>query len=414
MSRLLTYSFIFISILSVVFGFIINEDLSTGGATYDFNLTMNVVKELTTGEFENYYRYTKHFPLHYWLLSLIYNFFNDEFVLRIFYLIFSSLFPIFVYLNLKEIFGGKKNNILLICFSLLFLPFFRSSAIWANSHLTALIFLLIANYFYLKSLDGNKNYKFLNLFFLALSTYSVQSFAIFYIFYLFQYNKNSSTKELIIILFFCLLLSIPGLIFVSSNIGLRSLYGLDFTNNIGYTLISNFSIIFFYYCFFFINKQNLIILKNCFYKTKKIEVCILFLLFIISIYFYYYYAEGIPSTGRGFFYKLSFFLFQNNLLFFLTSFLGMYVSLLILKKEIKFLYIIILVNIMSSHYVVFQKYFEPIFILSIFILFKNFLSENILNFKKNTFIFVCVVFTYFLFAVINIIFNISSNLPYSM
>ena len=98
----------------------------------------------------------------------------------------------------------------------------------------------------------------------------------------------------------------------------------------------------------------------------------------------------------------------------LTSFLGMYVSLLILKKEIKFLYIIILVNIMSSHYVVFQKYFEPIFILSIFILFKNFLSENILNFKKNTFIFVCVVFTYFLFSVINIIFNISSNLPYSM
>ena len=87
MSRLLTYSFIFISILSVVFGFIINEDLSTGGATYDFNLTMNVVKELTTGEFENYYRYTKHFPLNYWLLSLIYNFFYAEFFLRYFYFI---------------------------------------------------------------------------------------------------------------------------------------------------------------------------------------------------------------------------------------------------------------------------------------------------------------------------------------
>ena len=69
---------------------------------------------------------------------------------------------------------------------------------------------------------------------------------------------------------------------------------------------------------------------------------------------------------------------------------------------------------MSSHYIVFQKYFEPIFILLIFILFKNFLSENILNFKKNTFIFVCVIFTYFLFAVANIIFNISINLPYSI
>ena len=106
----------------------------------------------------------------------------------------------------------------------------------------------------LKYLSGNKNFKFLNLFFLALSTYSVQTYAIFYIFYLFQYYKNSSNKELLAILFFCTLLSIPGLIFVSSNAGVRSLYGLYFTKNIGHSIISNFSIIFFYYCFFILNK----------------------------------------------------------------------------------------------------------------------------------------------------------------
>ena len=134
------------------------------------------------------------------------------------------------------------------------------------------------------------------------------------------------------------------------------------------------------------------------------------LLFIISIYFYYYYAEGIPSTGRGFFYKLSFFLFQNNLLFFLTSFLGMFMSLLILKKEIKFLYIIIFLNLMSSNFIVSQKYFEPLFIVLTFILFKNFFSENIINFKKNTLIFIFVVLAYFVIANINVVFNISKNL----
>ena len=71
MSRVLTFSFISISVLSVVFGFVINEDLSTGGAEKDFILTMNAVKELSTGSFESYYRFTKHFPLHYLSLSLI-------------------------------------------------------------------------------------------------------------------------------------------------------------------------------------------------------------------------------------------------------------------------------------------------------------------------------------------------------
>ena len=91
MTRFLTFSFVAISVLSVLFGFIINEDLSTGGSTYDFKLTLNAVKELAIGKFENYYRYTQHFPLHYLLLSILYSFFNDEFVLRIFYLIWSNM-----------------------------------------------------------------------------------------------------------------------------------------------------------------------------------------------------------------------------------------------------------------------------------------------------------------------------------
>jgi len=69
---------------------------------------------------------------------------------------------------------------------------------------------------------------------------------------------------------------------------------------------------------------------------------------------------------------------------------------------------------MSSHNYVFQKYFEPIFILLIFVLFKNFLSNNILNFKKNTLVYLFIILGYFLIASLNLIFGISKNLATSL
>jgi len=410
MSRLFTFSFVAISILSIFFGFLFNEDLSTGGAKFDFHITLNAIKELSNLSFKDFSVYTRHFPLHYILLSIPYGFLNDDYVLRIIYLIFSFLLPAFFYLNLKQIYNDQKTNILLICFSLLFLPFFRSSSFWANSHLTALIFLLIGNLFYLKSFKEKKIYKYLNLFFLSLATYSLQSYAIFYAFYLFQYYNNSTIKEFIFILFFCILLAIPGFVFILSEVGARSFYSIGFSKDISYSLITNFSIIFFYYCFLIFNKESFMVLKTSFCETKKMELGILILLFFICVYFFDYKQ----LSGGGFFYKISKLTFNNNLIFFLSSFLGMLITLLIIKKEFKFLYIIILINIMSSHNYVFQKYFEPIFILLIFVLFKNFLSNNILNFKKNTLVYLFIILGYFLIASLNLIFGISKNLATSL
>ena len=118
MSRLFTFSFVAISILSIFFGFLFNEDLSTGGAKFDFHITLNAIKELSNLSFKDFSVYTRHFPLHYILLSIPYGFLNDDYVLRIIYLIFSFLLPAFFYLNLKQIYNDQKTNILLICFSL--------------------------------------------------------------------------------------------------------------------------------------------------------------------------------------------------------------------------------------------------------------------------------------------------------
>ena len=409
MSRFLIFSFFVLSILSLIVGFSFNEDLSSGGSKYDFYLTLDVIKNLSNLSLSDYSEYTRHFPLHYFLLAIPYYLFNNDLVLRIIYLIFSLLFPLFLFLNLNLISKLNKTNILLITTSILFLPFFRSSAIWANSHLTAIIFFLIGNYFYLKGLEGKKIYQYLNLFFLSLATYSLQSYAIFYIFYLFFYYKDFNFNEFSKLFLFCIFLSIPGFIFVLSGEGARSIYGLAFSKNISFSLITNFSIIFFYYCFFIFNRENIFLLKNCFYKIKKKELLFLILFFLINTYFYDK-NDSYIYLGSGFFYKLSIFLTQNTLLFFLSSFFGFFISLLIIKKDSKFLFIILIINAMSSHYLIYQKYFEPIFIVMVLVLFKNFLTENVISSRKNTLFFISLIFVYYIIAMINSYLNFSKSL----
>jgi len=406
MSRFLIFSFFVLSILSLIFGFLFNEDLSSGGAEYDFNLA---IRNLSNFTIANLSEYTRHFPLHYILLSIPYNLFNDNLTLRAVYLIFSSLFPIFLFLNLNYISSSNKTNTLLITASILFLPFFRSSSMWANAHLTAAIFFLISNFFYLKGLKENEIYKYLNLFFLSLATYSLQTYVVFYIFYLIYYYINLAFKDFISLFIFCIFLSIPGFIFILFDAGERSIYGLSFSKNISFSLITNFSIIFFYYCFFIFNKKNFTQLKNSFNETKKLKLFFLISFFLLNIYFYDK-DDSYLMLGSGFFYKLSFILIQNNLIFFLSSFLGLLISLLIVNKEPKFLYIIIIINVMSSHYLVYQKYFEPIFFVMIFVLFKNFLTENIISSKKNTLIFISLILGYYSIALLNSFTGISKSL----
>ena len=58
-------------------------------------------------------------------------------------------------------------------------------------------------------------------------------------------------------------------------------------------------------------------------------------------------------------------------------------------------------NMMSINFIVYQKYFEPLFLILMSILFKNFLINNILSNLKNTLTFYALIMLYFLIACIN-------------
>ena len=382
-------------ILSLVLAFLIQEDLSTGGSKNDFIRTFPTVIDLSNFIFDKTNEYTRHFPLHYYLLSIPQLIFDNIFITKIIYFCFSLLFPYLIFLNISKIYPTEKFNALLIAVSLMFLPFYRASAVWPNAHLTALIFLLISNYFYLINQNSERFiYKFINLFFLALSTYCMQSYAIFFLFYIFHYYQNNLINSFLYLFFSCFLFSIPGfymLIYYSAGSKLK------FSYDISYTLTTNFSIIFFCFLFFLINKKSFDEIKNRIINLNKIALSVFFLFFLILVSFF----ENNANSGGGFFFKLSNFLFNNNIFFYFTALLGMMIFYFSYQIDKKIFYIIVLCNFTAIGYATSQKYFEPLLIVLIFILNKNFFSKNIITNNFNSLIFYFLCFSYFVVALFN-------------
>ena len=259
-----------IPIFSLVIGYLIEEDLSTGGSKFDFTKTFPAVIDLSNSIFDTTHEHTRHFPLHYFLLSIPHYLFNNIIITKLTYFLFSLLLPVFIYLNISKLYPKQNFNNYILCLSVLFLPFYRASAFWPNAHLTALIFLLLANYFYILSVN-NKNFTnmFFNIFFLSLSTYCMQSYVVFFIFYLTLYFKEIPKKEFIKVLFCCVVFSLPGFyIILSTPTGAK----MGFSNNLSYTLITNFSIIFFFFLFFLSNKNNYQKIKNSFIRLTNMKL----------------------------------------------------------------------------------------------------------------------------------------------
>ena len=397
-----------IPIFSLIIGFILNEDLSTGGAKWDFNLTWPIIIDYSNFNFTT--SITRHMPLHYALLSILNKVFNSQEFIRIFYLFFSFLLPIFIYLNLIKIYNYNKIILLVFSSSFLFIPLFRASSIWANAHLTATIFFLIGNYFHLKSKEKNIfSYKIINLLFLSFSIYCIQTYFLLYLFYLYNYFLSEKFKNFIKLFLFSVLLSLPGLIFIILNpriVGFEDII----TRDIFYTFSANFSLIFFFFIFLLINKENLTIILNQIKIFNKIEIVT-----ILIIVFYVFYNQDLFSLdprlrGGGFFYKLSYLVLSNNIIFITSFLLGLITSYIVVKYEPKILLILLIMNLMSLNFIVYQKYFEPLFLIMLTILFKNFLINNVLLNFKNTLVFYGLIFLYFLTAYINYLGKISFNL----
>lgn len=148
--------------ISLIFEFFFNLDL-LGGTKEDFYTTFIIVENIKRS-FSLFKEGIFHFPTHYIILSLIDSIFNNKTYTRFIYLLLSLTIPLIFYkcLKLKEK-KINKTSLLLISCSLFLLPAFRTSAIWANVHITAVFFFTISIYFFL--IFEKNNYKKKKIFF---------------------------------------------------------------------------------------------------------------------------------------------------------------------------------------------------------------------------------------------------------
>ena len=365
----------------MLLGFYFNED-TTGGAFLDYKGQKNVSQAFaidfknTLLNYDNFA--TRHSPILIIFLSFFeYLDINDQ-IIRIIHLNLCLTLPIIFYLILKEKFKNIRNEYILLIVGLIFIsPTFRSLAIWPDSRLFGLIFFSISILYYLNFDNYKKfNYCFYNIFFCALASYVSPNFSIFSIYFFYGFVKYYKflSKEILLIILFNLLLAIPAfyyLFILEINFLMKTAIISDekellFFKNISNQILIIPTIIFFYLFPF-------VALKLIEIKTKHIKKIffISIIIFLICLFFFDY---KYSFTGGGIFFKISYYLFNNNYLFYLISLISIIFLGIISANKIDNFLLFFLLLLNNPQISIYHKYYDPFLLI---------LALSIFNFQFN-------------------------------
>lgn len=402
---------LFALILFYISGYLLNEDAS-GSGEYDYINYLLIIQENLSNNFydtllkKGFYGYT---PLHFVLYNPLYNLFGAEYLRLINYL-FSYLVIFIFYLLLKKRFPElNKNYLILISFLPTLDPYFRSSAFWFQNEITGLIFFLISLNFFLnfynnenKIISINKDI-FYSFLFCALAFYTKQNYIFFILFYFFFYlikikNLNfflnlSILNVLIFLPYFYFSIELNSF----SNSSPSKIYLFSLSN-----ILIFFSFLSFYFLPFYIFKLN----KN-FFDNKKFKL-IISLLFVLILSYFFKYENNL---GGGIFYKLSNLILGNNIIFLISSFLGLFffidlVSIKNLNNKLIFLPIFLIMTFLKVPY---QEYIAIYFFYIYFLILDRKFINN--TFHRLEFNLTLIYFYFVVFLIGSILYN-QLNLKY--
>jgi hypothetical protein len=399
--KIYIYCFSILAFTSTIISFYLNINLSSVNSSEEFNEYLiqyniyarddGVVSDLKTHwsyiqllneDIKNLFLYELgvdhkliNYPLHHIIISQIPIISSNLKIYLLSYFLVSLTLPILFYKCLILRFPNvEKINLLSIASIIYILPCYQYSAIWGNSHITGLFFLLTSVYFHLKLEKKDfvtGKYFFWCLFFLSLAAYTKQFYSFLFPFILFIYFRSSKLIFFCKILLFCLILALPGIFFLIKNpllfVGLQS-PDLDVTNFASSILIIS-SMVFLYlapifFQYFFVNFQK----KNFFrvFKFKEIFFFI-FIFFVLNNFFYY---NG--PVGGGSIYKISNIIFSTNYIFLICSFFGLFLIFFYNKGlESNWLLSLLILITFSTGIYIFQKYLEPMFWILFFMFFDH-------------------------------------------
>ena len=377
--------------LSLVFGFYIDENLNFGSIGDWLYTDKPVIKALSEDIKKTLLNYEsfghRHSPLYLIFLSFFYKLGIPFDLIRFLHLNLSIFLIYYFYKCLAFKFEQiDKNILMLISFSLLLSPTFRSLSIWPSTRTIGMIFFVMSIYEFLKYQKFTKEkYIFKNLFFLILSSYISPNFSIFVIYFIYHYIKNENLTLIIKYLIFCGVLSLPAiyyLFFLDVNFLLAGTPGGSEDEKIG--LSFNFankiliisSIILFHLSPFLLNKSIL----SEFKKIKNLNLFVFFIIFLISLFYFNY----VPNyTGGGVFFQISYYFFNNNYFFYSVSLVSIFILCYFSNKNLNNFLIFFILIISNLQNTIYHKYYDPLVLIIFFTIISNYLSKSFLLEKNN-------------------------------
>ncbi len=381
--------FIF-SVFLLFLSFYYNEDGTGGGAKGDFEVTFGFILALQENLLSDPKDWTLvHTPLHFIILSFVTRIISDTDLLRLLFCIFSLSLPLIFFSSLlvSKVENVLRSNVLILSTTILFIPSFRYTSIWANDLITSLFFFILSIYFFKKWEENKKNFidknSLLQIIFLVLATYTRQYFAVFFFYFLFRYFLIFNLKEFIKIFLLCVLSSLPVLYYTYLFPELLTGQHISY-KAINYFLLGNLSIM-------SITIFPVFIL-NFFYK--KIELKRLYfssLISIITIFILSINFDPIGWKGGGVNYLISNKLLDNNFFFYLSSFFTLTTFIYISLENKENILILLILTFMFFSMQVYQRYYEPMFFIILFTMIKT----NLINIFLNRFSAVLCLLLYF-------------------
>ena len=396
--------------ISLIIGFIFNENLNYGAKPDWFSGDLPVIRDLSInlkGTLLNYDNYAhRHSPVYLVFLSFFKSFGISFDIIRLFHLNISILLIYFFYKCLSLKFDYIERNLLLILsFSIFLSPTFRSLAIWPSSRIIGLLFFTISILEFLKYLKfDKKKYIWKNTIFLIIASYISPNFSLFIIFFGYHYFKKCNIKDLIYLYLFCLFSSIPvfyylfvlDINFLMVNTP-GSVPGENISLSFNYSdkiLIIN-SIILFHFFPFIVNK----IFMQKMIMSFKNNILVISMIFLTLVYFFNY---QMSFTGGGIFFQISNIFLKNNIIFYFFSFISLILIFFFSKYNFGNFIIFLILIISNIQNTIYHKYYDPLLMIlffSLLVIPDDFKYFN----KKNN---VLIVYFFYIFY---IFFRIAKN-----
>ena len=324
--------------------------------------------------------------------------FFDLNLLRLLYLSISLTLPIIIYKILKLKFKNYNKNILFSISVLIFLsPYFRSSAVWLTNDNLTLIFFCFSIYYFYKSdkLKSNNFTDILKCFlFLFLSVYLRQNFILFIIYYYYYlFTNNNNFRKFLTISLINLIFTIPILYYlfhyehIYYYLKLNQSMKLDYSFN----FLIFLNILLFYMIPFIISKS---VAKILLFNLKNNLKIIFFLVFFVLFINYNVtdYLTADHGYGGGVFYKLFFKIINIPELFILFSIISLVLLFCLIKVDYPNYILILILFFLYSLPIIYQKYYDPLFLIMFFSLLT--LNKNI-NIKLFNYKYLTIPFIYF-------------------